>query len=41
VQLSRFEIEKLRTIKADVYIRFRVMKMDPPPDGAYWGKFND
>jgi len=41
VQLSGFEIEKLRTIKADVYIRFRVMKMDPPPNSVYWGKFND
>jgi hypothetical protein len=40
-QLSGFEIEELRAIKADAFIGFRVMKMDPPPDGAYWGKFND
>jgi hypothetical protein len=41
VQLSGFEIEKLQTIKADIFIRFRVMKMDPPSDGAYCEKFNN
>ena len=28
-------------IKVDMFIGFRVMKMNPPPDGIYWGKFND
>ena len=40
-QLSRFEIKELQMIKVDMFIGFRVMKMNPPPDGTYWGKFND
>ena len=28
-------------IKADTFIRFRVMKIDPPSDGAYYEKFNN
>jgi hypothetical protein len=41
VQLSRFEIKELQIIKVDMFIGFRVMKMNPPSDGTYWGKFND
>jgi hypothetical protein len=41
VQLSRFKIEELKMIKADIFIRSRVMKMDPPSDGAYYKKFNN
>ena len=40
-QLSRFEIKELQIIKVDIFIGFRVMKMNPPSDGTYWGKFND
>jgi len=41
VQLSVFKIEELQTIKADTFIRFRMMKMDPLSDGAYCEKFNN
>jgi len=41
VQLSGFKIEELQMIKADTFIRFRVMKMDPPSDSAYCEKFNN
>ena len=30
MQLSRFKITLLQKIKADVFIRYRVIKMDPP-----------
>lgn len=38
---SGVEVTKLRKIKADAFIGYRVMNMCPPPKGAYWGKFND
>jgi hypothetical protein len=41
VQLSGFKTEELKMIKVDIFIRFRVMRIDPPSDGAYCEKFNN
>jgi hypothetical protein len=38
---NNVDISILRKMKADAFIGYRVMRMCPPPPGAFWGKFND